>query len=220
VSALLGSLLRWLAGLFGGGPAALAPSASVSSEPSEGSLASDSGSAAPEQPIEPPQAPAGPRQINAAGLALVKKSEGLRLAAYQDTGGVWTIGYGHTGAYPPGTYCFPEEGGHSYSADGDSPSAGEAITEFTATMILTADLARAAASVPADVPLTDNQFAALTDFAFNLGAGALRQLLAHGLDQVPEQLLRWDHGEVAGREEELAGLKARRQAEADLWRMA
>src|SRR5207302_9894190 len=35
--------------------------------------------------------------INSAGLALLKKWEGCKLAAYQDLGGVWTIGYGHTG---------------------------------------------------------------------------------------------------------------------------
>lgn len=30
-------------------------------------------------------------------LALIRASEGLRLKVYQDTGGVWTIGYGSTG---------------------------------------------------------------------------------------------------------------------------
>ena len=31
------------------------------------------------------------------GLALTQKFEGLKLNAYQDQVGVWTIGYGHTG---------------------------------------------------------------------------------------------------------------------------
>src|SRR5579875_391443 len=31
------------------------------------------------------------------GLALTEQFEGLRLKAYQDANGVWTIGYGHTG---------------------------------------------------------------------------------------------------------------------------
>ena len=35
------------------------------------------------------------RTINTAGLAPLKESEGLRLAAYQDPAGIWTIGYGH-----------------------------------------------------------------------------------------------------------------------------
>lgn len=29
--------------------------------------------------------------------ALIRVFEGVRLTAYQDTGGVWTIGFGHTG---------------------------------------------------------------------------------------------------------------------------
>ena len=35
------------------------------------------------------------RQINDAGLQLIASSEGLRLSAYQDVAGIWTIGYGH-----------------------------------------------------------------------------------------------------------------------------
>lgn len=34
--------------------------------------------------------------VNAETLELIKRWEGLRLEAYQDTGGIWTIGYGHT----------------------------------------------------------------------------------------------------------------------------
>jgi lysozyme len=30
-------------------------------------------------------------------LAMTENDEGLRLEAYQDSGGVWTIGWGHTG---------------------------------------------------------------------------------------------------------------------------
>ncbi len=37
------------------------------------------------------------RQINAAGLALLKSFEKCVLTAYKDQGGVWTVGYGHTG---------------------------------------------------------------------------------------------------------------------------
>lgn len=33
---------------------------------------------------------------NQAGLKLIESFEGLRLTAYQDSVGVWTIGYGHT----------------------------------------------------------------------------------------------------------------------------
>ncbi|MFT4450945.1 lysozyme, partial [Bartonella bacilliformis] len=36
------------------------------------------------------------RKISKEGLALIKQWEGVRLCAYQDAIGVWTIGYGHT----------------------------------------------------------------------------------------------------------------------------
>jgi lysozyme len=31
------------------------------------------------------------------GIGLTTTDEGLRLVAYRDSGGVWTIGWGHTG---------------------------------------------------------------------------------------------------------------------------
>lgn len=37
------------------------------------------------------------RKISEDCLYCLKKWEGLRLQAYQDVSGVWTIGYGHTG---------------------------------------------------------------------------------------------------------------------------
>ena len=35
-------------------------------------------------------------KISKEGIALIKKFEGLELEAYQDSVGVWTIGWGHT----------------------------------------------------------------------------------------------------------------------------
>jgi lysozyme len=74
------------------------------------------------------------------------------------------------------------------------------------------------------VPLTQGQFDALVDFVFNLGAGRLSgsTLLkylngGHYVDAC-FQLGNWDHGLEAGKEVELAALKARRQAEQALWR--
>lgn len=36
-------------------------------------------------------------KISSIGLALVKSFEGCKLTAYEDQGGVCTVGYGHTG---------------------------------------------------------------------------------------------------------------------------
>ena len=138
-------------------------------------------------------------RINAAGLALVKAQEGLRLQAYPDEGGVWTIGYGHTKGVAPGAV----------------------ISGAQAEMLLEADLAQAERAVSdlVYVPLTDNQFAALVDFVFNEGAGAfarstlLKKLNEGGYALVPAYLKSWifDNGKV------VPGLVRRRAAEAMLW---
>jgi lysozyme len=88
-------------------------------------------------------------------IALVKTSEGLRLQAYQDSGGVWTIGYGHT----------------------EGVTAGQVITAAEADALLQTDLSEAGDEVESlvRVPLTQGQFDALTDFVFNLGAEALKR---------------------------------------------
>jgi lysozyme len=87
-------------------------------------------------------------------LALTEKSEGLSLVAYRDSGGVLTIGFGHTGA---------------------DVTAGMTITLAQAQALLQADLKTAenAVSDLVQVALTPNQFSALVDFAFNVGEAAL-----------------------------------------------
>jgi lysozyme len=201
------ALLAWLRSLLA---AWRAGSASVDVPAAGGATAPpasppQAGSVAPAVPEAP--AVAAPRRINASGLALVKASEGLRLNAYQDSGGVWTVGYGHTRGVAPGSL----------------------ISAQMAETLLLSDLATAERQVAAqlaadgwsDAAITDQEFSALVDFTFNLGGDSLpgrpsplAQLLARGLAQVPEQLLRWDH--AAG--VELAGLKLRREREAQLWR--
>lgn len=79
---------------------------------------------------------------------LTEKSEGCKLVAYQDTGGVWTIGYGHT----KGVYQ------------------GQTITQSVAETLLEHDMAYAADVVNAHaLPCTQGQFDALVDFVFNVG---------------------------------------------------
>jgi len=55
-------------------------------------------------------------KLNKAGLDLIKEFEGLRLQAYKDGGGVWTIGYGTT----------------AQAGVGIAPKAGMTITEAQA----------------------------------------------------------------------------------------
>lgn len=139
------------------------------------------------------------RKINDAGLALVKEFEGLRLNAYQDIVGMWTIGYGHT----------------------KGVRRGQSVTSQEAEELLRGDLAEAEAGVEnvVKVELSDNQFSALVSFAYNLGIGTLRrstllkQLNLGNYAIAAAQILRFDH--AGGKK--VAGLTRRRQAERALF---
>ena len=129
---------------------------------------------------------------NQAGLQLIESFEGLRLNSYQDSVGVWTIGYGHT----------------------QGVKQGQTITQQQAQAFLQQDLSVAEAAVNRlGLTLTDNQFAALVSFTFNLGAGNLNKLMKNGLAAVPDRILLFDH--AGGRA--LPGLTRRRQAERALY---
>lgn len=130
--------------------------------------------------------------INQAGLQLIESFEGLRLQSYQDSVGVWTIGYGHTMGV----------------------QSGQTITQPQAEAFLQQDLATAEGAVNnLGETFTDNQFAALVSFTFNLGAGNLKILFKNGLAAVPDRILLFDH--AGGRQ--LPGLTRRRQAERALY---
>jgi lysozyme len=138
-----------------------------------------------------------------AGCDLTKKFEGLRLMAYQDQVGVWTIGYGHTGREVHG---------------------GLAITQDQADVLLHSDLASAVACVNRAVTaeISQCQFDALVDFVFNLGCARLlgstllRHVNAGEFDLAAQQFLLWDHaGGVV-----VPGLLVRRQAEVAMFQSA
>jgi lysozyme len=146
-------------------------------------------------------------KTNAAGLSLIRQAEGLRLRAYPDpgTGGKpWTIGIGTT-VYP----------------DGRPVQRGDICTAQQADAYLAHDLQGFERDVAAmvRVPLTENQFASLISFAYNLGAASLRgstllRLLNAGdYAGAANQFPRWNR--AAGRV--LPGLVKRRAAERDLF---
>ncbi len=148
---------------------------------------------------EPPPAPIS--VINDAGIDLIKRWEGLRLDAYLCPAGVWTIGYGSTGE-------------HVYP--------GQTIAEPEAERLLRLDLARFedVISKSVKVPLSDDEFAALVSWAFNVGCGAaesstlVRRLNAGEPKErvFNEELMRWTKENGL----KLQGLVNRRQAEIDL----
>ena len=140
-----------------------------------------------------------PMQLSRSGLNLTEMSEGCRLTAYQDSVGVWTIGYGHT----------------------NGVCAGQVITQDQADALAYADEAQAVEAVNrlVNIPLMQGEFDALVDFVFNLGTAAfasstlLKLLNASDINGAASQFVLWDHagGKV------LAGLLNRRNAELALF---
>lgn len=134
------------------------------------------------------------------GLALTKGFEGLRLGAYQDCAGVWTIGYGHTGSDV-------QEGG--------------TVSEFEAEALLRADIASAVGCVrrAVEAAITQAQFDALVDFCFNVGrrsfllSSLLKYVNRGEFESVPVQFGLWVH--AGGKE--VPGLVRRRKAEAEMF---
>ena len=112
-------------------------------------------------------------------IDLIKKWEGCKLKAYQCPAGVWTIGYGATG---------------------EGISAGVVWTQRMADERLQKDLERFEKGVRelVKVPITENQFAALVSFAYNLGlhnlkrSGLLKLLNHEKYAQAADQFLLWN----------------------------
>ena len=136
-----------------------------------------------------------PMTYSKMGLQLTERFEGCRLESYPDTGGVWTIGYGHTHGVHPGMTCTPEQA-QSW-LEQDIQAATDAVNRLVT------------------VSLKQPEFDALVDFVFNLGVGAfarstmLKDINAGYLAAAALQFPLWDRD--AGRV--LAGLLHRRLAE-------
>ena len=129
----------------------------------------------------------------------IKRMESCALTAYQDTVGVWTIGYGHT----------------------KGVKRGDKITAATAEQYLRQDLAlfETAAGKVRGIR-TQGQFDAVVDFMYNCGVGnfnssTLKKYIEGGRKtwEIQEQFLRW----VNAGGKKLGGLVTRRIWEANRW---
>ena len=133
------------------------------------------------------------------GTEILKYFEGCRLEAYQDSVGVWTIGYGHT----------------------KGVLEGMTITQEGAEQLLQTELEEYEGYIEkyVTVPLTQNQFDALVVWVYNLGptnfrnSTLLKELNAGNYNAAGQEITRWNKagGKV------LAGLVKRREAEAKLF---
>lgn len=136
----------------------------------------------------------------------IKGQEGNKLEAYRCPAGVWTIGYGHTGA---------------------DVRAGMKITQAEADRLFDQDLSVFERQLTDMIHansikgLRQNQFDALLSFAYNLGLSRLRgstlwrKIKADINDPtIADEFMRWVYaGGVR-----LRGLERRRAAEAEMWK--
>jgi len=129
------------------------------------------------------------------GIHLTEQFEGRKYKAYQDQVGVWTCGDGHTKGVGPSTTC--DDALADQWIIEDTQEAANAVNRLVTT------------------PLTQNEFDALVDFVFNLGASAFsKSTMLHYLNagdhiRAAGQFERWDR--AGGKE--VAGLFRRRKAE-------
>jgi len=172
------------------------------------------------------------REINAAGLTLVRKWEGIldgdpstvNLDPYLDPVGIWTIGWGHA-LIDPLTRKFLRGAATRSRARALYP---DGITVEQAVNLLRTDLLDSArdVSVLVKVPLSDNQFSSLVSFEFNTGglsfpSSTMRRLLnAKDYVGASAQFARWNKGRVKGQLVVLPGLVSRREEERQLFMKA
>ena len=139
-------------------------------------------------------------QLSKTGIELLKHFEGCELKAYQDSVGVWTIGYGHTkGIYE-----------------------GLEITQSEAEKMLQDELPEYEGYITDKVVpmLQQHEYDALVCWVYNLGptnlssSTLLKRLNAGEFKDVPFQMKRWD--KAGG--QPLLGLTRRRNAEALLFK--
>lgn len=139
-------------------------------------------------------------------LDTIQQFEGLRLKAYKDSVGIWTVGFGNI-----------------FNLDTGNPiKEGDEISQETAERWLKIEVDNLQAKMRKviTVTLTDNQWTALTSLVYNIGFGAFKRstllrLLNAGAskEEVAKQFLRWN--KAGGKE--IKGLTNRRQAEYNLY---
>lgn len=139
-------------------------------------------------------------------IGLIEASEGFSAKPYKCPAGVWTIGLGST-RYEDGTPVKPTD---------------PAITLARARQLVAATLAgeyEPAVQRYVTVPLTQGQYDALVDFAYNAGAQNLRtstllkKLNAGDYSGASAEFSKW----VNGGGKKLPGLVKRREAERQLF---
>lgn len=150
-------------------------------------------------------------KLSDTGIKVIKNFEGLRLTAYRDIAGVWTIGYGSTRYH-----------------DGQPVKPGDKLAnEQQASALFSNTLGQYEDAVNQyiKVPLTQPQFDALVSFTYNEGTGALKEsTLLKKLNEkdyagAADQFLVWDKvtDPQTSEKEVSATLAIRRKEERELF---
>lgn len=137
-------------------------------------------------------------KTSVSGINLIKGFEGFSEKAYQDSVGVWTIGYGHTKNVVPGS----------------------TVTSNQAEDLLRSDLQVVESALNKQgLKLNQNQFDALSSLFFNIGTGYLKNFLPDlksnpDSSAIPARMLKYVYadGKV------LSGLVKRREKESELYK--
>lgn len=133
-------------------------------------------------------------------VTFIKQFEGCRLAAYRDSAGVWTVGYGETGDHVGPLTTVTSEEAEAFLAK-SVRKANDCVRRFV------------------ESPLSDFQLAALTSLVFNIGCGAfrkstlLKKLNAGDFNGASLEFPRW----IKAGGKPLSGLVKRRAAEQHLF---
>ena len=143
-------------------------------------------------------------KVDASGVQLISDFEDLRLTAYDDGVGVWTIGWGTT-VYP----------------NGKKVKKGDKITLEQAKQYKAYDLSRFEKAVndAVKVPLNQNQFNALVSLAYNIGEKAftgstlVKRLNDGNHKAAADQFLVW----VNAKGKRMQGLVNRRNKEREVF---
>lgn len=145
-------------------------------------------------------------ELSQKGKDLIMQFEGCKLTAYQDSVGIWTIGYGNT-----------------FYEDGTPVKKGDIITHNRAIELFNLIVKKFEVSVDELVisNVNQNQFDAMVSLAYNIGLGNFKSSsLLKMVNKSPNdntiylQFLRWNKakGKV------LEGLTRRRMAESNLYK--